>query len=261
MSKPESAGELRLVVSNNIALHNRGWFIAAGGAAVLIAAALWWRIHGHSPAPAISARIASPAPQPSGPVFPKPLPTVASSSDFLKTVAAASSLTDSIGVGLGSPQMRPESPPPDPEVPIFSPLPVSKIWGQRGMGLGPIRYTSRWAWFHHLYRRFENNLCGELWPVAGTISMDDAMRQYALFERLFPSPTFTIYYAPGMDGATIQLHAILGTNGPASKNATVRRTLKELLALNGYTLVRLRPDVVKVFPTKRAAEYGPEVID
>ena len=91
--------------------------------------------------------------------------------------------------------------------------------------------------------------------------MDDAMSRYAVFTRLDPAPAFTIYYAPGMDGSLIGLQIDSGTNGVATGPRLARMTLKELLGLNGYTLVELRPNVIKVFPTKLAAKYGPEVID
>ena len=91
--------------------------------------------------------------------------------------------------------------------------------------------------------------------------MDDAMHYHAVFERLDPTPAFTIYYAPGMDGSSIGLQIPSGANGAPTGPGAVRKTLKELLALNGYTLVELRPNVIKVFPTKMAAKYGTEVID
>lgn len=51
------------------------------------------------------------------------------------------------------------------------------------------------------------------------------------------------------------------TNRLATGPQTLRRTLKEILALNGYTLMELRPNVIKVFPTQSAAKYASEVID
>ena len=262
-----------------------GIYLVCGMATVGLTIAGWFRFHGKQVVvmPAPSAPVAATPPLPIGLLFPRPLPTMSSSAEFLKAATNEPGLTELAGVGLG---FRPVTQKPlssDPEQPILNLPPPSTMWGRSVMGPMRFSYPSLWSWLRHHCSLLENKILGMPLPARATISMSGAVGYYAAFGRLDPTLAFTTFYAPGLDGDLIQLRATPGTNGIATDNVqgfddlilreisgtngvatgprTVRRTLKKLLALNGYTLVEVRPNVIKVFPTKLATQYGSEVID
>jgi hypothetical protein len=211
------------------------------------------------------------------------MPTASSSAQFLNSLTNEPELTQSIGVGLGFRPVAQKPLAPDPERPILNLPPPSTMWGKSVMGPVRFSYPSLWSRLRAYRTRLENKILGIRLPAGATISMADAVHFHSVSGRLDPTAAFTTFYAPGLDGNLIQLRANPETNGVATVSGqrfedlmvraasgtprlatgpqTVRRTLKELLALNGYTLVELRPNVIKVYPTKLAAKYGAEVID
>jgi hypothetical protein len=83
--------------------------------------------------------------------------------------------------------------------------------------------------------------------------MNNAITLYYL--DLVPRPnTFVVYYSPGLDGDTACLVPFSKTNlgqvifPPASLDA--------LLAFNGYDVVRLRRNAIKVFPSPMSVVYS-----
>lgn len=189
------------------------------------------------------------------------MPTASSSAQFLNSLTNEPDLTQSIGVGLG---FRPVTQKPiarELEQSFLNAPPPNNLWGKHVIGPSPAPGLGLQIKFRLFWMRLRNVLFGSPWPVGTKLTMDNAMSKYAMFERLDFTSAFTIYYAPGMDGALIGLQTISGTNQTTKGPSVVRMPLKELLALNGYTLVELRPNVIKVYPTKSAAKYASEVID
>lgn len=71
----------------------------------------------------------------------------------------------------------------------------------------------------------------------------------------FPAPdSFTVYLAPGLDGRTTIITPITRTNG--GRITVIPQTFTALLASNGLSVVQVRKDVLKVFPTYMARTYA-----
>ncbi|MFO1462076.1 MAG: hypothetical protein U1G08_22055, partial [Verrucomicrobiota bacterium] len=81
---------------------------------------------------------------------------------------------------------------------------------------------------------------------------------YPMF--LLPPPsTFSIYFSPGLSAESVLIRPI--TNRPAATLKKGPQGFRELLEANGYTLVHLRHDTVKIYPTFEAARYAKETPD
>ena len=72
---------------------------------------------------------------------------------------------------------------------------------------------------------------------------------------MVPRPSsFTTYYASGLNGASVSIVPITTTN--AGRVSPVPATLETLLASNGFSVIHLKRNVIKVFPTSKSLIYA-----
>ncbi len=95
-------------------------------------------------------------------------------------------------------------------------------------------------------------------PPSAGVPMELIAQIYPEF--LYPPKTeFTFYYSPGLSPSSALIRPI--TNSPGATASSGPQSIRDLLAANGYTLVHLRSDAVKIFPTAEAARYAAETPD
>lgn len=144
--------------------------------------------------------------------------------------------------------------PPNSPTPVVSSVP-DPYWGKHGMSIRTVQYPSRWVQMMDLYYRLRLRGTGMGMPLApgSLISLDHVIGHY--YDSMIPRPSsFTIYYSSGLDGAAVSVGPITRTN--AGQVVSVPVTLETLLASNGFTVLRLRRNVIKVFPTRMSLLYS-----
>jgi hypothetical protein len=130
------------------------------------------------------------------------------------------------------------------------------LWGK--FGIGPVSYPNRWVQIKSLFARLRRQLTGEALAISSPVTLDQAICFSVMAH--FPQPnTFTVYYSPGLDGSSTWVAPITETN--LGKIRAIPAALPALLASNGYTIVHLRKNVIKVFPTIMAKVYSNAPID
>jgi len=137
-----------------------------------------------------------------------------------------------------------------------APFVVSSVpdpyWGKHGWGKVTTQYPSPWAHIMDLSYRLRSCLTGIQLP-GRQLSLDDVITAYYL--AMVPRPSsFTAYYSSGLDGASVSIVPITRTN--VGRVSSVAAPLETVLASNGFTVVRLRRNVIKVFPTSLSRLYS-----
>jgi hypothetical protein len=85
------------------------------------------------------------------------------------------------------------------------------------------------------------------------VTLDHAIDFYVVAQ--IPRPnSFTVYYSPGLDGGSTWIAPITKTN--LGHVRAIAASLATLLAFNGFTMVTLKRNVIKVFPTSMASVYS-----
>lgn len=77
---------------------------------------------------------------------------------------------------------------------------------------------------------------------------DNHMRQF------FPTTNLSVYYAPGIDAASLMLYPLVVSNRTGLH--PIRTTLHRTLASNGFSIVRLDRSSVKIYLTATADKYA-----
>lgn len=125
------------------------------------------------------------------------------------------------------------------------------LWGKHTISPGTPSYKNPWTQVTHFFGRLRTQYTGLSLPVGSPVSLDLAIALYVL-QQVRPRP-FTTYYSPGLDGST-RIMPITRTN--SGQVSSIPVPLHVLLASNGFSVIRLKPDVVKVFPTSMAHVYS-----
>jgi len=133
---------------------------------------------------------------------------------------------------------------------------VSARWGKFTMGpvTGPVTGggPNPWTQIRSIYYRLRSHHAGIRLPIVPQATLNHAVTLYYL--DLVPRPnSFVVYYSPGLDGGAAYLAPFSKTN--LGQVAFPPASLDDLLAFNGYGVVRLRRNVIKVFPSPMARIY------
>jgi hypothetical protein len=152
------------------------------------------------------------------------------------------------------------SPPPD----IWTDrlLPATSIaaakWGKLRIGRVTVSYPSRLAQMKDFLYRLRARYAGIRLPAGSRVSLNTAITLHVNAQ--VPRPNaFTVYYSPGLDGEFTLIAPITKTN--SSQVKMIPAPLRVLLASNGFSVVHLKRDVIKVFPTSMARIYANAPID
>ena len=123
-------------------------------------------------------------------------------------------------------------------------------WGKFTTGPLTAPYPNRWTQIRDVLYRLRAHWSGTYLP--GPVRLNLAIELYVT--DMIPRPSrFTVYYSPGLNGDLYWIRPITRTNSGQVRPIAV--PLGTLLASNGLSLVRLKADVIKVFPTRMADLY------
>jgi hypothetical protein len=134
---------------------------------------------------------------------------------------------------------------------------VSARWGKYTMG--PVTGSPNpWTQIRSIFYRLRYHHAGIRLPIAPQATLNTAMTLYYL--DLVPRPnSFVVYYSPGLDGGAAYLAPFSKTN--LGQVVFPPASLDDLLAFNGYGVVRLRRNVIKVFPSPMARLYSDALVN
>jgi hypothetical protein len=136
--------------------------------------------------------------------------------------------------------------------PQNSAAPVDSSW-MGNVSVLTVQYPSRWAQIMNLFYRLRLRRTGMQFPPGSQLSLDHVIGNY--FDAMVPRPSsFTTYYSSGLNGASVSIVPITTTN--AGRVSSVPATLETLLASNGFTVIRLKRNVIKVFPISMSSIYS-----
>lgn len=126
-------------------------------------------------------------------------------------------------------------------------------WGKYTISLGTPSYPNPWTQVTHLFGRLRSQYTGLRLPVGSRLPLDAVITLHVI-EQVRQPRTFTTYYSPGLNGASTSIKPITKTN--SGQISSIPVPLHVLLASNGFSVIRLKPDVIKVFPTSMAHVYS-----
>jgi hypothetical protein len=130
---------------------------------------------------------------------------------------------------------------------------VSEPWGK--LSIGPVTGPplSKWGQIRNIFYRLRSRYAGITIPIGQQVPLDMVMNFY--YADLVPRPSvFVVYFSPGLNGSTAFLVPMTKTN--SGRIISQRTSLDALLAFNGYSVVRLRRNVIKVFPSSMSDRYS-----
>jgi beta-lactamase regulating signal transducer with metallopeptidase domain len=129
------------------------------------------------------------------------------------------------------------------------------------MTSGPILtfYPSLWVRTKDLLFRLRYRNSGFQMPLgASRASLELVISGY--FHNLVPRPNnYTVYYSPGLNARSTWIAPITRTNN--GQVMAIRTPLDALLASNGLSVIRLKANCLKIFPTAMAGIYSKTSVD
>ncbi len=169
--------------------------------------------------------------------------------EFLKASAAEPPL--SLSASFGYQSVLPRIGTLDPFRPSYLDVGPAR-WGKHTIGVTAGPAPGLWLRVRGAIETVQSSFRGPQWPSKATLTLDHVMTIAFIYTRMDPTAPFTIYYAPGIDGSKVMVSTAVGRNAAVPPGAAVRMSVNELLASNGYKLVQIRKDVVKIYPTADA---------